>query len=188
MQGFGDRNVFAVAGDKIFILSSSFINGVSELWVSDGTVNGTKVIQTFDNDGDPHNMLAIGDRVYFPARDPEHGFELWTSTGTTESTVLVKDIRAGSGDSMRFVTLPNNRVTTDFATDGKRLFFTANDGIHGPELWTSDAMPSGTKLVEDIFPGKAGPWPQQMFVHGKTLLFSATDPVHGRELWQLPLA
>ena len=36
---------------------------------------------------------------------------------------------------------------------GGTLFFTANDGIHGLELWKSDGTAAGTVLVKDIRPG-----------------------------------
>ena len=35
---------------------------------------------------------------------------------------------------------------------GSTLFFTANDGIHGPELWKSDGTEAGTVLVKNINP------------------------------------
>ena len=34
------------------------------------------------------------------------------------------------------------------------LFFAANDGVNGPELWESDGTAAGTTMVTDINPGQ----------------------------------
>ena len=39
---------------------------------------------------------------------------------------------------------------------GNAVYFTADDGVHGRELWTSDGTASGTQLVKDLEPGPAG--------------------------------
>ena len=39
---------------------------------------------------------------------------------------------------------------SDFTDVGGTLFFTADDGIHGRELWKSDGTRAGTVLVKDI--------------------------------------
>ena len=39
---------------------------------------------------------------------------------------------------------------------GSTAYFTADDGVHGEELWKSDGTAAGTVLVKDINPGSAG--------------------------------
>src|SRR4029079_18252745 len=41
---------------------------------------------------DPQQMVAVGDKVYFPADDGVHDRELWVSDGTSAGTHMVKDI------------------------------------------------------------------------------------------------
>jgi ELWxxDGT repeat protein len=66
------------------------------------------------------------------------------------------------------------------------LFFSANDGSHGTELWQSDGTSSATALVSDIIPGSASSSPTNLANANGTLFFAADDGVHGNELWMLP--
>ncbi|ABX06928.1 ELWxxDGT repeat protein [Herpetosiphon sp.] len=45
---------------------------------------------------------------------------------------------------------------------GDTLFFTADDGVHGRELWTSDGTEAGTRLVKDLKVGAESNWPYQL--------------------------
>src|SRR5262249_34182844 len=67
------------------------------------------------------------------------------------------------------------------------LFFSADDGISGRELWKSDGTVDGTVLVKDIRPGSSsygyayGSNPQHLTAVDGTLFFAANDGVHGTE-------
>jgi ELWxxDGT repeat protein len=65
-----------------------------------------------------------------------------------------------------------------------KLFFTANDGTTGQELWSSDGTRAGTVLVKDIRPGAYDSDSRSLTAVGGTLFFTARDGVHGRELWK----
>ena len=65
---------------------------------------------------------------------------------------------------------------------GDRLFFTADDGIHGRELWVSDGTVPGTRLVADILPGSQGSSPAELTVaHGR--LYLHADGGAGAGIW-----
>ena len=64
------------------------------------------------------------------------------------------------------------------------LFFTANDGTNGRELWKSDGTAAGTVLVKDIQPGQRQLEPRQPDGRGRPLFFAADDGTNGEELWR----
>ncbi len=106
---------------------------------------------------------------------------------------LVKDIVLGAGSPFYL-----KDGSTDDLTEpthvGSTLFFAANDGIHGMELWKSDGTAEGTVMVKDIWPGasSAFPWDtgamtwfSQTFVNvDGTVFFIARDGVHNFEVWK----
>ena len=54
---------------------------------------------------------------------------------------MVKDIDEGSGHAL---------YPTPFVVLNGTLFFIAEDGVHGRELWKSDGTAAGTVMVKDI--------------------------------------
>jgi ELWxxDGT repeat protein len=63
------------------------------------------------------------------------------------------------------------------------LFFSANDGTNGEELWKSDGTVGGTELVKDIVSGASSSQPSDLTASGTNFLFTANDSINGRELW-----
>ncbi|MEZ5332088.1 MAG: hypothetical protein R2991_08545 [Thermoanaerobaculia bacterium] len=66
---------------------------------------------------------------------------------------------------------------------GDRVYFAADDGSTGQELWITDGTPRGTHSLGDLNPGPSGSDPRPLIVWGSRLYFSAFDAAHGRELW-----
>lgn len=75
---------------------------------------------------------------------------------------------------------PNPR---DLTAAGGTLYFLANDGTHGRELWRSDGTAAGTVQVSDIHEGPGDSAPFDLEWLDGLLYFSASDGIFGRELW-----
>ncbi len=73
---------------------------------------------------------------------------------------------------------------TSLANVNGKLFFQADDGIHGSELWRSDGTSTGTVLVRDIVLGAGDSSPRQLTnVNGMlyfVLIPIRTEPNCGR--------
>ena len=63
-------------------------------------------------------------------------------------------------------------------------YFTANDGIHGEELWRSDGTAQGTWMVKDIVLGSGSSYVRKITVSGNKLFFKATDEFYNQQLWE----
>jgi ELWxxDGT repeat protein len=87
----------------------------------------------------------------------------------------VIDINPGAASS--------NPEQQGFKRLGSHLYFVADDGVHGRELWRTDGVTA--ELVADINPGPSGSeiylWGAKSY--GGRLYFSANDGVHGNEPW-----
>ncbi|MBM7518210.1 ELWxxDGT repeat protein [Nocardioides nitrophenolicus] len=144
----------------------------------------------------PDEFVTFDGSMYFAAFDDVAGTELWRSDGTSAGTTLVKDIAPGSTtctDEDRSYACPISSWPTNLAVFGGALYFSADDGSHGRELWTSDGTAAGTVLVKDISAGTtsdedgtrpAGSYPRSFTPMGGALYFTADDGGHGEELWR----
>jgi ELWxxDGT repeat protein len=131
------------------------------------------------------DAAGIASRIAFFAYDTDHGVELWASDGTEESAALLMDIRPGPVGAIDYpsVDFYASYRERKFGTLMNFAVFAANDGIHGSELWVTDATPLGTGLLRDIYPGDYPSTPHQFTRLGNSIVFSAEDEEHGLELW-----
>ncbi|HYI03180.1 ELWxxDGT repeat protein [Hyalangium sp.] len=157
-------------GQRLFFITGDSHELMAELMVTEG---GAPVrVGMFS---ELHELVAMGGRLYFSAsthEDPANQ-ELWRSDGTPEGTRRVKDLRPGSEGSH-----PQGLTVV-----GRRLFFTADDGMHGRELWVSDGTASGTRLFTDLEPGALGSSPEELTAIQDHVFFSADTAGRGRSPW-----
>lgn len=124
-----------------------------ELWVTDGSDEGTFEIEINPITVGPHsNISGLGSfiaktptKVYFKGYIPDKGSEIWVTDGTKEGTKMVKDLALGSDSPI--LSIPQN------VTVGEKLYFVkvekANDNRRS-DLWETDGTNQGTKKITEL--------------------------------------
>lgn len=149
----------------------------SELWVTDGTAEGTQmVLEIAPGEDSPQFRSAtpLGNGIVFGADDFQTGVEPWYSDGTEEGTYRLAELNAGAVPS-------NPAFFTVLGED--EVFFFGGDEVSGAELWATDGTSAGTPLIANIHPTESS-FPSFFFELGGDLYFAADDGAHGRELWR----
>jgi|GEM_PF-2564821 len=164
----------------LFELEDEWSDYTNELWTSDGTVEGTKMIMSIDSyQSSLANLRYVGETIYFTIEDHyDGGTELWKSDGTEKGTVLVKNIYP----TQKYNSAEN---LTDF---NGVLYFTIDDNVNGGyDLWKSDGTTAGTVLVKDIHSGASDhDYEIENFINiNGTMFFTIDDSENGGiELWK----
>ena len=162
-------------GKILYFTAYDGVHGI-ELWRSDGTSRGTRLVKdvlpgNLTNGSGPGALTNVAGTLFFIATDPPHSM-LWRSDGSAAGTTLVKEF----GQTLQDLTAVGRTVYFNVAggglwrsdgttpgttfvkqslgafqlTDvGGTLFFLAGDGTHFG-LWRSDGTTAGTTLVKEL--------------------------------------
>lgn len=163
---------FAVFDAQLYFSAYDGVHG-RELWRYDGT-NASLAADIVPggqySSSNPGGLTVYDGKLYFSATDEVHGYELWSFDGTNAQ--MVAEINPtpdpGNGDTFLMDSSPGG-----FKVFNGLLYFGANDGIHGRELWSFDGTTA--RLVVDINPGQYGSEITELTVFQDALYFSADD-------------
>ncbi len=132
-----------------------------ELWVTDGTAAGTKLLKDIfpgTSPSNPAEFVRLGSQILFQATaDNNRYLALWRTDGTASGTVqIVPDLFPFSAKNI-----------TALGTTGRALFNAFGDQI-GQELWVTDGTTAGTVLLKDLLPGLSSSDPRNFLSLGAT--------------------
>src|SRR5262249_2435079 len=155
-----DPEAITDVGGVAFFVARDGSNGTG-LFRSDGTTGGTQLLKgNLDFGGSPR-PLNVNRTVYFFPFDgnPANGtVQLWKSNGTPGGTQLVKGFAPQQAGPFGFLAgLPD--TLTSFNGE---VFFVADDGSNGLELWKSNGTAAGTVMVQDLNAGPSGSNPGEL--------------------------
>ncbi|MBO7466948.1 MAG: hypothetical protein J6T94_04610 [Bacteroidaceae bacterium] len=169
-----------------------------ELWVTDGTTEGTHMVKDIvpgTGSSNPSYLGRLNDKVLFSAYTEDAGQETWVSDGTEEGTfMLVDSYTFGDGDPKGFIQMDETRAVFG-AYDDESVDW---DPENGPQqwLWITDGTVAGTKRVVENgnskhqakvnFPGQDHTTLHHAYIRvGRRVYFKGdqTDLMTGEELW-----
>ncbi len=171
--------------DQTLFVAFEEDGGPGQLWATDGTTDGTRVVREFEMDpgagrdaifDSPDDLTRVGDWVYFTAFERETGREVWRTDGTTAGTTLVADLTA-DGESAE----PIHLVAWTPAAGPPSLVWVLRRDSGGDQLWRSSADGLGAQWISDL--GGTSAEVHELVASGDRLYLAITTPDLGRELW-----
>jgi ELWxxDGT repeat protein len=213
---FGNGNVRIIArvGNEAFFQANTRASAAEPqtagLWKTDGTPQGTFLVRGSVN-VTTQPTAVLGGIMYFVASTGGEGYELWRSDGTRKGTYLLKDIFPGAhggttplfgavtapltmtgastwliDNTGGFGSGPNSSEPRQLTATGDLLYFTAEDGEGGRQVWRSDGTTEGTARLSNIDWSSASSQSQlinNLTAVGDMLFFTTGGPTESSWDW-----
>jgi ELWxxDGT repeat protein len=147
--GSNPRHLTDVSGELYFTANDGTHD--DQIWKTDGTAANTVMVTAQGHFADNfYPLYNFNGKLVFDAplaAAGVHGqMELYITDGTDASTTALTSVNSFQFQPQAFFAI------------GNLLYFTANGGTHGNELWVSDGTATGTQMLADINPsGSSNP-------------------------------
>jgi ELWxxDGT repeat protein len=142
-------------------------NALSDLWASDGSEQGTRLLKTFRG---ARALVGTDRGVFFIGDDGVEGPRFWVSDGTTDGTRPY--LSAGA---------PHLTPTGGFIYSKGVVYCAATDGQLGAGLWQTDGTAEGTSLLWSG-PGTLAEAVNSLAVASEGVVFLVQEQTWG-DLW-----
>lgn len=141
------------------------------------------------------NAVILNSHLVFLATTGADGPELWISDGVPGgTTTILKEINPNPGDGSNPILLPVFAAQDDLVAGSGiysrslnyngYIFFIADDGANGQELWKTDGAAVNTQLVKNINTSGDALADFGFYVYTKSgFIFNAFESSAGNELW-----
>lgn len=169
---------FVVLGDVMLFEATTEEFG-KELWVTDGTVDGTMILMDIQEGAAGSNPEIRSEYIVgttspylvFLADDGVSGLSLYSTDGTAEGTVLLKNVTTSDPTDTPIISRPR-----DASVSG--IYFAV-----GSELWITDGTEAGTTLIQEGV-NIGGPSRISSYtLGGSTLFFGSSTGSSADNLW-----
>ncbi|GMQ81180.1 MAG: hypothetical protein BMS9Abin05_0611 [Rhodothermia bacterium] len=173
-QGYGSNpRYLSRVNNRVFFQARDLDHGL-ELWVSDGSANGTNLVKDIVPGKDysaPQQLVPLGDKIVFATADPH---AVWVSDGTEIGTLVLHDFESsldqGSGGIWTMIRL------------GERIFFSYFLG-RSVQLWATDGTPEGTIRIHAET--KADQYAVELTAFHDSLYFVTYVPGDPHTVWRM---
>lgn len=178
LTSYSDR--FTSTSSTLFFAKNEFGTTGNELWATDGTAEGTRLVKDIfpgiDNGiSNQSELIVFNDKIQFLTYRNAIS-ELWTSDGTPQGTNVIASTQELSGAIGEMY----NLIATT-----RGMFFTYNNSGNDQNLWISNGLISGAFKVKEF---EAAPHDSSVseapLLFKGSYYFNATDGINGFEIWR----